>query len=691
MPQPDGGPGHARLATRPSTLTVTEIAWVVLIPWATVAVVAIVLLGSPVGSLLFTHTSDALWPSTWWQAIGHPEPTKHGRYLVAVVVPLLLAGAILVAARRPPALPALMTRALVLAAHALVLALVAVALLEQHPTFTAPEEPIQEPTPPIFGLWKVLVSAALVLGLATLLRRGARCPRIARPARETRSIRGIVLAIAAGFIAIWVLKAVTTDGLALGAVSLNFPWSLTDAAAVLDGRTPFVDLDPIYAKLLPYLCVPVLSAFGANALSYSIFMALLAGLALLAVYSVFRRVTRGAVLALVLLIPFVATSDISLPIAQGLEAGQETSPMMLAALWPMRYGGAYLLAWLTVRHIDGCRPRRIWILFFAGGLVAIDNLEFGAAAVAATAAALLCARPPSSARDVLRLAGNLAGGLSGAFAIVTLITLARSGLLPDFSLLLEWPRIFATLGWLSMPLRTWELHLAVYATYVAAIAVAAVRVARRDEDVVLTAMLAWSGVFGLLASGYLVGRPDAQKLTGVLSAWSFALSMLVIVCVRTLAARRWRATAPQLLTLFGFGLSLCSLATTSLPQKQIARLRGPPVDASYLPTAKQFIGERTRPGEKVVVLVPMSYVITHELRLRNVSPYVFVNEMITRSQMTRLLATLRRERVQAVFIPAVHGFLLNEGDSTYEHLRLLEAVGYPVRSTGAGIVELRAS
>jgi hypothetical protein len=656
-----------------------------------VAVVAIVLLGPLVGDLFFTHTSDALWPPTWWQAIGRPEPTKHGRYVVAVLAPLLLVGAILVVARRPPALPARVTRALVLSAYALVLALVAVALLNQHPTFTSAEELVQEPTPLIFGLWKVLVSAALVLGLVTLLRRGVRYPRIARPERETRLIRGIALMVAVSFIAIWVLKAVTTDGLAFGVVSLNFPCSLTDAAAVLDGRTPFVDLNPIYARLLPYLCVPVLSAFGTNALSYSTFMALLVGLALLAVYSVFRRITRGSVFALVLLIPFVATSDISLPIAQGVDAGLDTSPMMLAGLWPMRYGGAYLLAWLVVRHIDGCRPRRTWLLFFVGGLVMIDNLEFGSAAAAATAAALLCARPPSSARDVLRLAGNVVGGLLGAFAIVTLITLMRSGLLPDFSLLLEWPRIFTTLGWLSMPLRTWELHLVVYATYVAAIAVAVVRLARRDEDAMLTAMLAWSGVFGLLSAGYLVGRPDAQKLTGILSGWSFALSMLVIVCVRTLAARRWRATVPQLLTLFGFGLSLCSLATISLPQEQIDRLRGPPADPSYLPTAKQFIGERTRPGEKVVALVPMSYVITHELRLRNVAPYVFINEMIAQSQWTRLISTLRREHVQAIFIPAVHGNLLNEGDSTYEHLHLLEAVGYPERSTGAGIVELRGS
>ncbi|HEU4702018.1 MAG TPA: hypothetical protein VFS37_06000 [Conexibacter sp.] len=691
MPKPDGGPVHVRLGARPSTLTVAEVAWVALIPCAAIALLGIALLGPPLGDLLFTHTSDALWPPTWWEATGRAEPAKQGRFLLAVLAPSLLVSAIVAGARHRPSLSKRVTQALVLASYSLVVALVAVALIEQASSFTGEEELVQEPTPPVFAAWKVATAAALALATAGLLHRRVRVPRIAQLARETRSMRWIASALAAAFIAIWVLKAVTTDRLALGVVSLNLPWTLNDAVAVLDGRTPLVDYHPVYAKLLPYVCAPVLAAFGTSALTYSALMALLSGLALLAVFAVFRRVTGHALLALALLVPFVATGDYTVPIRQGVDAGLGTSPMMLPSLWPMRYGGAYLLAWLAARHVDGDWPRRSWILFLVGGLIAVDTLEFGAAATVAVVAALLCAHPPSSPRDLLPLARNVAGGLAGAVAVVALATLAHSGSLPDFGLLLEWPRIFTTLGWFSMPLRTWGLHVAVYATYVAAIAVAAVRLVRRDERVLLTSMLAWSGVFGLLAGGYFIGRPDAQKLTGILSAWSFALSMLTIVCVRSLAANRRRPSVPQLLTLFGFALSLCSLTSIAWPNEQLSRLRNAPPGSDYLVTAERFIGERTRPREKVVVLLPMGFAITHDLGLRNVSPYGFMNAVVAQSQMTRLLQTLNRERVATVFVPAPRSYLLGEGDSAQEQLQVLESIGFRREQPMEGIVELRRS
>jgi hypothetical protein len=670
---------------------VTEIAWLALLPCALVVVAAIAFLGPPVGHALFTHTSDRLWPPDWWEATGRPEPTKQGRFLIAALAPLLLASAILVGAKRRLALSPRTVRGLSLMSYALVLALIAIALLEQHPMYTAPEELLQDLPPAIFGLGRVLAAAILVAVSMVLLRRSALAARVAEVGRETLARRWTTLAIATGFVAICVLKAVTTDRLGLGEVSLNLPWTLNDAIAVLDGRTPLVDYHPIYAKLLPYLVAPVLSAFGTTVLAYSTFMALLDGLALMAVYVIFRRVTRSSLFACALFLPFVATSDISVPISVGTDAGMDTSSFMLASLWPMRYGGAYLLAWLTARHVDRRQPRRPWVLFLIGGLIAIDGLDFGLAAIGASAAALLCTRPPSSTRGVLRFVANVAGGVLGAIAVVTLITLARSGELPDFALLLEWPRIFTTLGWFSIPLRTWDLHLAVYATFVAAVAVAAVRLARRESDVLLTGMLAWSGVFGLLIGGYFVGRPDVIKLTGILSAWSFALSMLTIVCIRALATQRWRPTVPQLLVLFGFALSLSSLLLLSPPQKQFARLTHWRPETVYLSTAKQFIGERTRPGEKVVVLVPMSYAITHGLGLRNVAPYGFMNAIVTESQMSRLVNTLLRERVRTIFVPSPGSGLLSEGDSAPAQLQVLEAIGFPRGSTQAGILELRKS
>ena len=680
-----------RLSARPSTLTAAEIAWIALIPCALVGIAAIVLLGPPLGHALFTHASDSLWPPGWWEIEGHPEPAKQGRFLVAALAPVLLAAAILAGTRRRPALPVPATRALVLAGYGLVLGLVAIALLEQRPTFTSPEEPVQSPVAAIFDLRRVVFAAACALLVVAALQHRAIATRIVQIAQETPRRRLAALAFATAFAAIWVLKAVTTDRLGLGVISLNLPWTLNDSIAVLDGRTPLVDFHPIYAKLLPYVTAPVLAVFGTSAFVYTTFMALLSGLALIAVYATFRRVTRSSLLACALFAPFVATSDIRLPIDLGADAGRDASPMLLACLWPMRYGGAYLLAWLTARHLDGSRPRRPWPVFLIAGLLAIDNMEFGIAALVATSAALLCARRPASLRDLRPLLLDAVVGVLAAIALVVLITLAWSGQLPDFGLLLEWPRIFTTLGWFSMPLRTWDLHLAVYATFVAAVAVAAVRLARRADDVLLTSMLMWSGAFGLLTGGYFVGRPDAIKLTTILSGWSFALSMLTVASVRAMAARRFRPTVPQLLVLFGFALSVSSLALLSPPQRELARLREPTPASAYMASAKQFIGERTRPGETVAVLVPMGFAISHELRLRNVAPYGFMNAIVTQSQMTRLLLVLHRERVSTVFVPAPRSSLLNEGDSAPEQLQLLERIGFHREQPASGIVELRSS
>jgi hypothetical protein len=675
-------------ALQPAALTASEVAWVALLPCALLAVAAIALLGPPLGHALVGHTSDQLWPPGWWQAAGHPEPSKQGRFLVAVLAPLLLVAAILAGVRRRLALPPRTVRTLSLTSYALIVALLVVALLEQRLKYVVPEEFGDELLrPTIVGPGSVLAAAVLVAVALLLLRRSSIAQRVAAAARETRARRWALGAVAIGFTAIWLLKAVVTDRLGFGVVALNLPWSLNDAIAVLDGRTPLVDYHPTYAKLFPYLSAPVLSVIGTTALAFTAFMALLDGLVLVAVYAVFRRVTRSSLYACALFLPFVAASDVNVRI----DASLLTSPFTLAALWPMRYGGAYLLAWLTVRHVDGCRPRHAWIIFFFGGLVAVDNLDFGLGAIAATVAALLFARPPSSARAALRLLAHAVGGVLAAVALVVVIVLVRAGQLPDPGMLLEWPRIFTRLGLLSLPLQTWGLHLVLYATYVAAIALAAVRLARRDDDVLLTAMLAWSGVFGLLAGSYFVTRPDAIKLTGELSAWSLALSMLTIVCVRALATRRWRPTVPQLLVLLGFALSLCTLSQLPLPQDQLHRLTRPTPGTDYLATAKQFVGERTRRGDTVVVLLPMGAAITHDLGLRNVAPYAFMNAIVTQSQMTEVLDTLRRERVRELFVPAAGSALLREGDSAPLQLELLEAIGFTRAATQGGILEFRRS
>lgn len=653
--------------------TAAEVAWIVLVPCALAALLAIVLLGPPLGRLLFPPDPNGLWPPEWWEARGNPEPVKHGRYVVAALAPLLLTAAIVAGTRRAPRLDPITIRELVRAGRGLALLLVAVAVLGQHEVLAV--EAI--PRPPVFGVGTIAVAAALVV--ATLL--AMRSPRIselvARGARETPRRRYALLALVTLVAAAWMVRAVYTDAMTedLGRLS----WTLNDVFAVLNGRTPLVDFNPIYGKLLPYPLAPVIATFGTTALVFTITTATLSVLALIAVYAIFRRVVRSSSLALGLFVPFLALTSTGVPL----------SAMLLPAMWPMRYGGAFLIAWLTARLLDGCRPRQAWVLFFVGALVTVNTVEFGVAAVGASIAALLCARPPRSLRDALTLTAHVAGGTLGGVALVVLFTLARSGELPDLGLFAEWPRIFTNMGWFALPVPRASLHLAIYATYVAAIAVATVRVVRGEHDVLLTAMTAWSGVFGLGSTGYYIGRPDDLKLVGMFGAWGFALALLTVVTVHALAARDWRRPAlAELLVLFGFALAVCSITRFPLPSSEYDRLTRPWPAPQYRAAAEAFVHERTRAGETVVILLPMGHRIAYELGLDNVSPYAYTNAIVTREQLRRVIDTARREGAHTIFVPDTTAALALDGQTARAQVKAYAAAGFTVRSAEGGMLEL---
>jgi hypothetical protein len=307
----------------------------------------------------------------------------------------------------------------------------------------------------------------------------------------------------------------------------------------------------------------------------------------------------------------------------------------------------------------------------------------------ASIVALLCARRPRSRRDVLQLAGQVAGGTLAAAALVSAVTLVRAGTLPSVDNLLAWPRTFNDLGWFSLPMPTASLHLALYATFAATIAVAAVRLARSDEDVLLTGMLMWSGVFGLIAGSYYSGRSEDLKLLCMFSAWAFALALLTVTCARALAARSWRSpTIPELLVLFGFALAVVSISGVAPPHAELARLTRSLPDPVYRAEAERFVGQRTQRGDTVAILLPEGYRIAHELGLDNVAPYGFPNAIVTVSGMQDVIDTLQREGVHQVFLPQLGQSLAHEGQSAPEHLQALAAVGYRAKSEDGGLLEL---
>jgi hypothetical protein len=670
---------QARPAARdeqPRALTPAELAWVALIPCAVVTIAALLVLGPPLGHALFKPGSDALWPTSWWEARGQPEPVKHTRYLIAAVAPALLAAVVLLGVRRPPRLRPRTVRACRLAVYALLSVVFVLSVLGQDEVLIVGRQ--QLPKQPIFTVLTYAVSSLLVGAAVVALRRTRIAQRVAQLARETPARRAAGVAIALAFASLWLLETVTTDRLVEDHGQMN--WTLNDAFAVLNGRTPLVDYHLIYGKLAPYPAALALSVFGKTALVYTLLLAVCNVATLLFVYTLLRRVVRSSLYALLLFLPFVALGDIR-------------HTMINAGMWPMRYGTAYVVLWMTARHIDGARPRRLWPIFLVGGLGAINSMEFGAGAIVASVIALLCASPPRALRDAWPLARECAAGVGGAVVLVAGFTLLRAGELPSVALLMEWPRIFTSLGWFSLPIPGLALHLPVYATFVAAIGVAAVRLARPDDDRLLTSVLMWSGVFGLVAGSYYVGRAEDYKLIAMFSAWGLSLALLTVVCVRALAARGWRAPRfGELLVLFGFALAVCAISQMPPTTAEIRRLTQDLPPPTYRAGAEAFVKAHTQPGQKIVILMPEGHRIADRLGLDNVSPFGIVNAIVTERQMRALIDAIRREGVTEIFMPSATTNLAGEGNSSPEQIALLESLGYPVADEAQpGMVELRGS
>ncbi|HEU4701357.1 MAG TPA: hypothetical protein VFS37_02665, partial [Conexibacter sp.] len=575
-------------------------------------------------------------------------------------------------------------RGLVLSAQLVLLTFVALCFLAQHDVVLGTTRPAWQRAH--FFTVPTLVVAALVPALAlALMRRRGLAARVAALVRETPARRRGALALAVLFAVAWLLTAVVADD-SIATTNLDVGehvlWSLAEPFAILNGRTPLVDFHAQYGQLLPYAAAAAMAAFGASLGVFSVTMALGSGLTLLAVYALLRRVARSSLVALALWAPFVATGFF---MKHG-PFDDRFGPANLFPLWPIRYGGPYLLAWLLVRHVDGAGPRRAWILFLLAGLTVLNNPDFGLPALVALAAGLALARPPRSRRALGRLLAEAAGGLLAAVALVALLTLARTGELPQLGWALEFSKLYGVDGWAMLPMPRLGLHLVVYLTFVAAIGTAAVRLAHHEADRTLTAALAWSGTFGLCAGAYFAGRSHPQVLIDLFSPWALALVLLTIAAGRALAARGWRRPQPaELAVLFGFGLLLCSLAQTPTPWSQLDRIGDQaPEPVFEQRTAAAFVAQHTRPHEPVAILIPLGHRIAYDIGRENVSPYASIESMPTSEQLARTIAVLRRAGGEKLFISTY--FTVGEAIAAMQRAGF--AVGDQVQDGGTTLVEL---
>jgi hypothetical protein len=656
-----------------------EVAWIALVPCALATLAAIVLLGPTLGRAFPQAQPGALWP----RAFAAPEPTEHGRYLVALLGPVLLAGLVLGAARRPLRLRLDRAALIVRASQAALLAFLVVCFAAQENiglhAYIPPEVPDR-----IFNPRTLVVGAAFALLLPLAARRERVAALAARAARETRGKRLACLLAAAALTALWLLTAVNSDGTAGLAQGNNLiPFQMDEAFAVLDGRTPLVDFHAQYAQLLPYLPAAAMALAGATTTVWTLVMTTLSAAALLGVYGILRRIVRRSPLALALYLPLMATGFF---MAWG-TLENRFSMAGVFSLWPMRYGGAYLVAWLLARHADGSAPRRAWPLFLLAGLVAINNAEFGSGALAGALVAVALLRRPASWRAAGALLGEAAAGLLLAAALVCALTLVRAGSLPRLSFLSDFPRLYSVDAWGLQPMPAFGLHVVLYVTFAAALVVAAVRTVRRTEGAVLTSMFAWSGVFGLLAGVYYVGRSERLDLIALLSAWCFALVLLLIAAGRDLAARGWRSPSlAHYALLFGFGLAICSLAHLPTPWSQIDRLSMTTAEPAFRsPAAEAFVRGAVAHGERVALLAPLGHRIAYDVGVTNVALYSSAESMPAVRQTQATLALLRRERVHHVFLGISD---TTSGNFLPEILAVFQQEGFVVRAQRAGLIEL---
>jgi hypothetical protein len=645
----DSAAQAVRMRRRPSA---EDLAWLGLWPAALALLAAIAWLASPLSDLL-PGPSGQFFPEA--QDVLKPEPLEQARFLLAVAAPLALAG--LVIWLGSPAPGERRFDAAVIALQVALVVLLVWAVLEQ------PDElPLLDPdyfAPLLLGA-PVLVAGFVIGGALFALALARRWPFGGGERVEPVSDgwRWGAIAVAVALTALWLLPAVFTDAnLSEGGAipSGHVPVQAQDFYAVVNGRTPMVDYVAQYVQLLPLAFAPLLEPFDLSITAASILMVSLSVLALLAIYGVLLRVTGRPAAALALYVPFLALalfpwSD------EGLRHEFNGS---YYAFFPGRYLGPFVVAWLAAVTVRG-RRLPVWAVFFAAGLAMLNNAEFGTICVLALFCALALAADRSAGwgRALWRLAGQAAIGLAGAVVLVVAVVLVRSGELPDPGLWIYYTRLFAREGFGLEPMPALGLHIALYVTFVAAILTAAVRFARGSEDRTLTAMLAYAGVFGLLAGSYFAGRSLPWQLMLLFPTWGFALALLTWTVLGHLGGERReslrRLALPALATMVGFGVMVASIATISPPWQEVERLSRSGASEADNAAYQRFVEQRTEPGESVVVWGSAAdHRLAERAGVENLSPFNTALVLASPTEVDRALEALERAGGTKVFITGV--------------------------------------
>ena len=166
--------------------------------------------------------------------------------MLSLLGPALLGAAVLASARWTPRLSPGLARRAALGAQLALVAFAALCFLAQYDVLVSAYRPFWEAHVRYFTLPTLaLALAAPPAALALLRQRADVVARVRALARETPPRRTGALVVAILFTAIWMLTAVDADGsLANTATGVagHILWSMDEPFAILDGRTPLVEL-----------------------------------------------------------------------------------------------------------------------------------------------------------------------------------------------------------------------------------------------------------------------------------------------------------------------------------------------------------------------------------------------------------------------------------------------------------------
>jgi hypothetical protein len=641
----------APAARRRFSMPAEDLAWVGSIGGAILLALACWKLAPQLAKLYPEPVHDVF---SLWRSTVVPEPLEETRSILALGTPFVVAAAII--AFGTPGAPSRSLNRLIVPAQAAAIVLLVVAVLKQprQSGFLIDYfQPYLLSVPNLVA--GVVIGILLTVGT---LRWSGRVPEaISRSASRLKGGSALPFGIAVVATAVFLLPAVVTDatvGHAGPLASGHIPVQSEDYLAAVNGRTPLVDYIAQYANLLPLLLEPVLKTFHSSLTSVSIALCTLSAIALLSIFGVFRVVTRGPWTALALFLPFLALA---------LFPWNDNGPYRnfdanYYGILPGRLLGPFVLAWLCA--VSTRRRIPTWALFGFAGLVAINNFEFGLPALLALLAAKAVAseRVRPDPRRLGRFAIEAAAGLLGAVVVVSAVILLRAGELPNPSLLTYFNRLFLRDSFGLVPMPTLGLHWALYATYAAALLIAAVRFVRARPDRTLTAMLAFAGTFGLGTGMYFVGRSSQFQLMLLFPPWAFALALVAWVTLPSLRKARGRTAVlerlllPACVALIGFGVMISALDRVSPPWRQIDRLSMSGPGANDLLAAQRYVEAHTSPGEHVLILgTTLDHRVADREGVVNVSPINGETALITPAEADRALDQLEDEGGDLVFEP----------------------------------------